>query len=72
MLGVCVGRRAAEAVVDVHGGDAVAELAQRVPETRRVGAAGDEARHAAARLDELVGADERLDARDQRRPTHPV
>ena len=63
VLGVGVGRVAAEAVVDVHGGDVVAELSQRVPEAGRVGTAGDEARDAAPRLQELVRADERLDAR---------
>ena len=67
VLGVGVGGRAAHAVVDVDGGDVVAERPERVPEAGRVGTARDEARDAAARLDQLVGADERLDACCQRR-----
>ena len=43
---------AAEAVGDVERGDAVAELAEDVPEAGRVGAAGDEHRHLAAGLDQ--------------------
>ena len=42
--------------------DAIAELAQRVEEARRVGAARDEAEHVAARLDQIVPADVLLDA----------
>ena len=44
----------------------VAELAQRVAEAGRVGAAGDEAEHLAARLDQLVPADVRLDPLEER------
>ena len=65
MLRVGVGSGAAHPVVDVDGRDVVAERAKGVPETGGVGAARDEARDASARLDELVGADERLDARGQ-------
>ena len=39
---------------------------ERVPEAGRVGATRDEARDPATRRDEVVGADERLDARCQR------
>src|SRR5581483_9982110 len=56
---------AAQAVVDVQRRDAVAELAQRVVEAGRVGAAGDEAEHLAARLDQLVPADVLFDAREE-------
>ena len=59
---VGVGLGAAQAVVDVQRRDAIAELAQRVVEARRVGAARDEAEHGAARLDQLVAADVLLDA----------
>ena len=65
VLRVGVGSGSAHAVVDVDGRDVVAERAERVPETGGVGATRDEARDAPARLDELVGADERLDARGQ-------
>ena len=61
---VRVGLRAAQAVVDVQRRDAVAELAQRVEEAGRVGAARDEAEHLAARLDQVVPADVRLDPRE--------
>ena len=71
MLGVRVGCGAAHAVVDVHGGDVVPERRERMPEARRIGATGDEARDPATRLDEVVGADERLDARCQRLPHTP-
>ena len=54
---VLVGLVAAQAVFDVQRRDAVAELAQRVQEAGRVGAARDEAEHLAARLDQLVPAD---------------
>ena len=65
MLGVGVGGGSAHAVMDVDGRDVVAERAERMPETGGVGATRDEARDAPTRLDELVGADERLDARGQ-------
>src|SRR5207253_4170441 len=45
---------AAQAVVDVQRGDAVAELPQRVPQAGRVGAARDEAGDLAAGRDQLV------------------
>ena len=44
-------------MVHVHGRDAVAERAERVPEAGRVGAAGDETADVAARLDQVVPAD---------------
>jgi len=49
-------------VVDVQRRDAVAKLAQRVEETRRVRSAGDEAEDVAAGLDQVVAANVRLDA----------
>ena len=49
----------------------VAERREHVPEAGRVGAAGDEAGDLAARRDQVVGADERLDARCQRRRHTP-
>src|SRR5688500_7563233 len=52
---------AAQAVVDVERRDAVAELAQYVPETRGVGAAGDEADHLAAGRDQVATANVALD-----------
>jgi hypothetical protein len=52
-------------VVDVQCRDAVAELTQRVEETGRIGAAGDEAEHVAARLDQIVPADVGLDALEE-------
>jgi hypothetical protein len=48
--------------MDVHGSRAVAELAERVPEAGRVGAAGDEARDLAPRGDQVVPPDVRFDA----------
>ena len=63
---VLLGLGPAETVVDVQGGDAVPELAQRVPEAGRVGAAGDECRHVAAGRNQLVPADVLLDPRSQR------
>ena len=62
---VLVGLRAAEPVVHVQRRDAVAERAERVPQARRVGSAGDEAAHLPARLDQVVRADVLLDARGQ-------
>jgi hypothetical protein len=58
---VGVGLGAAQTVVDVQRGDAVAELGKGVVETRRVGAARDEAQDLPARLDEVVPADVGLD-----------
>jgi hypothetical protein len=52
-------------VIDVEGGDGVAELAERVVEAGRVGAAGDEAQHLAARLDQVVPADVLVDGPEQ-------
>ena len=49
-------------MVDVNGGDAVAERAKDVPEARRVGAARDEARRSRRRAGSGRGADRRLDA----------
>ena len=69
VLRVGIGGGSAHPVVHVDGCDVVAEPSQRVPETRRVGATRDEARDAAARLDEVVGADERLDARGRAGPS---
>jgi len=48
-------------VVDVECRDAVAELAQRVEEAGRVCAARDEAKNVAARLEQVVPSDVRLD-----------
>ena len=62
MAGVRVRLRPAQAVVDVHRRDRVAELAEHVPEAGRVGAAGDEAADLAAGRDQVVLADEPLDA----------
>ena len=53
--------RSAQSVVDVQRRDLVAELAQRVPEAGRVGAARDEAGHLAAGRDQPVPADVGLD-----------
>ena len=61
MAGVRVGLGAAEPVVHVERGDAVAQRAQGVPEAGRVGAAGDEARDRATGLDQLVRTDVPLD-----------
>src|SRR4029077_10618936 len=59
---VGVGLRAAQPVIDVQRRHAIAELAERVVEARRVGAARGEAEHGAARLDQLVAPDVLLDA----------
>jgi hypothetical protein len=55
----------AQRVVHVDGGNGVAELAERMPEAARVGAAGDEARHLAAGRDQVVLTDEALDPLQQ-------
>jgi hypothetical protein len=49
-------------VVHVERRDVVSELAQDVPEARRVRSAGDEAGHGPAGLDQVVPADEGLHA----------
>ena len=59
---VRVGGAAAHAVMHVDGADAVAELAERVPEAGRVGTAGDEAGDLAAGRDQVMRGDEPLDA----------
>src|SRR5579862_249714 len=51
-----------QTVVDMQGGDAVAELPQRTPEAGRVGAPAHQAEHLSARLDQLMPADVLLDA----------
>jgi hypothetical protein len=58
---ILVRLEAAQAVVDVERRDAVAEGAQHVPETRGVGAAGDEADHLAAGRDQAGTANVALD-----------
>jgi len=62
---VGVGLRAPQPVVDVQRGDAVAELAERVVQARRIGAARDEAEGLAAGLDQPVPADVVFDAREE-------
>ena len=62
--------RAAEPVVDVQGPHDVADRPQGVPETRRIGAAGDEARHRAAARDQVAVADVLLDPRAERHDVH--
>ena len=54
-------------MVDVERRDPVPERLQHVPEARRVGATGDEARDLAAGRDQVALADECLDAREHRR-----
>ncbi len=58
--GVDLGLLAAQPVVHVQRGDAIAELGQHVPETGRVGPAGDEARDLASGRDQLMPADVRV------------
>ena len=53
-------------------GDAVAELAQRVPEAGRVGPAGDERDHLAARGNQVVPADVLLDPGTQSADVDPL
>ena len=53
---------AAQAMIDMHREDAIAEPAERVPQTCRVGAARDEAGDLAARRDQLVLVNVRLNA----------
>jgi hypothetical protein len=53
--------RAAQAVVDVQRRDLEPELAQRVEETGRVGAARNEAQDLATRRDQVIPADVRFD-----------
>src|SRR5262249_46270220 len=53
---------AAQAVIDVQRRDRVPELAQRVPETGRVGTARDEHGDRAPGLDQAVATDLPLDA----------
>ena len=55
------GVRIALAVVDMNRPDAVAELAEPVPEAGRVGAPGDEARHLRAGREQVAGANVGLD-----------
>jgi hypothetical protein len=49
-------------MIYVHGGDAVAQAAEDVPETGRVGSAGDEARDLATVRDQLMAPNRGLDA----------
>ena len=56
------GLRAAQAVVHVHSGDAIAEGTEHVPQACRVGAARHETRHLAPGRDQLVAADRLFDA----------
>ena len=58
--GVDVGLLAAQSVVHMQGRDHVAELLKHVPEARRVGPAGDEARDLASGRDQLMPADVRF------------
>ena len=60
--GVLVGLGAAQPVRDVQRRGAVAELSEGVPETGRVRTARDETGDVAARLDQALLADVRLDA----------
>ena len=60
---VDVGLIPAQSVVHVQRGNAIAELAEDVPEARRVGPARDEARGLASGRDQIVAADVPLDAR---------
>jgi hypothetical protein len=53
---------AAQLVIHVQRRDPIAERAEHVPEAGRVGAPGDETRDLAAGRDQLVPADEALDA----------
>ena len=64
-MGVLVRLGAAEPVVHMERRDAVAELAERVPEAGRVGPAGDEREHLAAGRNQVVTADLLLDPRTQ-------
>src|SRR4029453_7740795 len=57
-------------MADVERGNAVAELAENVPGTRRVGAAGNEHGHLSARRDQLEPADVVLHKREQVRSLH--
>ena len=68
----CVRSRllAAQPVIDVQRRGAVAELPQRVPEARRVGAARDETGDVAAGRDQLVPADVLLDPGPERLDVH--
>ena len=62
---VGLGLLRAQAVVHVQRRDAVAERAQHVPETGRVGPARDERDDLAARRDQVVPPDVLLDADEQ-------
>jgi hypothetical protein len=53
--------RAAQAVVDVQRGDVEPELAQRMKEAGRVGAARNQAQDLTTRLNQVVPADVRFD-----------
>ncbi len=61
---------APQPMVHVHGGDAVAERSERVPEAGRVGAAGDETADLSAGLDQAVPADVLLDPHPEGRRVH--
>ena len=56
---------AAQLVIHVQRRDAVTERAEGVPETGRVGAAGDECEHLAAGRNQLMRANVLLDPRSQ-------
>src|SRR5581483_1832153 len=58
---VLLGLVAAQSVVHVQRGDAVADRTQGVPEARRIRTARDETEHVAAGWDQLMRSDERFD-----------
>jgi hypothetical protein len=62
---VLVGLGPAQPVVDVQREDAVAELAEREGEARRVGASRDKAEDVPAGLDQPVPSDVLVDAREK-------
>ena len=62
MAGVRIRLLPAQPVVDMDRRDAVPDLAEDVPEAGRVGPALDEAADLAPRRDQVVVADEALDA----------
>ncbi len=64
--------RAPERVVHVEGRDAVAQRAENVPETGRIGSPRDETHHVAAGLDQAVPANVPLDASAQCRRIHSL
>ena len=67
---VRVGVLAAQLVIHVQRRHAVPETGERMLQTGRVGASGDETAHLAARLDQLVRADVLFDPFSQRDGIH--